>query len=274
MARSIDPADYQHVPRPVAAMPKDFPADFVIAEHAHPRAQLAHAVSGLMWVETEAGAWAVPPRYALWIPAGVHHSVRMVGPVAMRTLYIDTDAVAGLPPSCTVIEVFPLLRELIVAAASEPVEYDLSGRGGRVAALLLDELRASPAAPVHLPMPRDRRLARLAALLLDDPGRDETLESWGVIVGASARTLARRFRDETGMSFAEWRQRARLVLALARLAEGEAVAAVAGRLGYRSPSAFSAMFRRTIGRSPAAYREGRPPGPPAEEKAPMTAAEE
>lgn len=262
MARSIDPADYQHVPRPVAAMPKDFAAGHVIAEHAHPRAQLVHAVSGLMWVETRAGAWAVPPRYALWIPAGVRHSVRMVGAVAMRTLYVDTGAVADLPHSCTVIEVSPLLRELIVAATSEPLEYDESGRGGRVVALLLDELRASPAAPVHLPMPRDRRLMRLAGQLLEDPSRDETLDGWGTIVGASARTLARRFREETGMSFAEWRQRARLVLALARLAEGEPVTGVAGALGYRSASAFSAMFRRTIGRAPAAYREGRAPNRP------------
>jgi AraC-like DNA-binding protein len=111
-------------------------------------------------------------------------------------------------------------------------------------------------------MPRDRRLMRLAGQLLEDPSRDETLDGWGTIVGASARTLARRFREETGMSFAEWRQRARLVLALARLAEGEPVTGVAGALGYRSASAFSAMFRRTIGRAPAAYREGRAPNRP------------
>ena len=259
MARSIDPLDYQHVPRPVAAMPKDFAAGFEIAAHSHPRAQLVHAVSGLMWVEADAGAWAVPPRYALWIPAGIRHSVRMVTPVAMRTLYIDTGQVAWLPATCTVLEVSPLLRELILAAAAEPIEYDESGRGGHVVALLLDELRASPAAPVHLPMPRDRRLGRLAAQLLEDPSRDDTLDQWGVAVGASARTLARRFREETGMSFAEWRQRARLVLALARLAEGEAVGAVALALGYRSASAFTAMFRRTIGHAPVAYRAQRAP---------------
>lgn len=103
-------------------------------------------------------------------------------------------------------------------------------------------------------MPRDRRLVRLADQLLADPARDDTLEGWGAAVGASARTLARRFREETGMSFAEWRQRARLVLALARLAEGEAVGSVALGLGYRSASAFTAMFRRTIGHAPATYR--------------------
>ncbi|WP_374449850.1 helix-turn-helix transcriptional regulator [Stella sp.] len=256
MARSIDPEDYQHVARPVAAMPKDFAAGFQIPPHAHPRAQLVHAVAGLMWVETEAGAWAVPPRYALWIPAGVRHSVRMVTAVAMRTLYVDTGRVGRLPRCCTVIAVSPLLRELIVAAVAEPIEYDEDGRGGHVVALLVDELRASPAAPVHLPMPRDRRLVRIADRLLAEPARDDTLEEWGEAVGASPRTLARRFREDTGMSFAEWRQRARLVLALARLAEGEPVGALAAALGYRSASAFAAMFRRTIGRPPQTYRPG------------------
>lgn len=254
MPRSVDPNDYQHVARPVAAMPKDFAGGFRIAPHSHPRAQLVHAVEGLMWVETDAGAWAVPTRHALWLPPGIRHAVRMVTAVAMRTLYIDTARIGQLPRTCTVIAVSPLLRELIVAAMAEPVEYDEAGRGGHIAALLLDELRRSPAAPVHLPMPRDRRLVRIADGLLAEPARDDTLDAWGEIVGASGRTLARRFRDETGMSFAEWRQRARLVLALARLAEGESVGALASALGYRSASAFTAMFRRTIGRPPQSYR--------------------
>ena len=60
----------------------------------------------------------------------------------------------------------------------------------------------------------------------------------------------------------EWRQRARLVLALARLAEGEPVGALASALGYRSASAFTAMFRRTIGRPPQTYRPGATHGRP------------
>ncbi|MGE0719723.1 MAG: helix-turn-helix transcriptional regulator [Alphaproteobacteria bacterium] len=255
-ARSVDPADYQDVPRPVAAMPKDFAAGAVIPPHSHARSQLIHAVSGLMWVEVPTATLAVPPRCALWIPAGMRHSLRMVGAVAMRTIYVDTAAVGDLPALCRVIEVSPLLRELIVAATAEPVEYDEGGRGGRIAALLLDELRAAPAAPVHLPMPRDRRLARLCETLLAEPARDDTLDGWGAAVGASPRTLARRFRAETGMTFGEWRQRARLVLALVRLAEGEPVGSIARSLGYGSPSAFTAMFRRAIGRAPGAYRPG------------------
>jgi AraC-like DNA-binding protein len=44
-----------------------------------------------------------------------------------------------------------------------------------------------------------------------------------------------------------------LVTAVARLAEGQAVTTVAYDLGYESPSAFIAMFRRNLGHTPGRY---------------------
>ena len=84
--RSTDPADYQKVPRAVAAMPKDFRTGHVIAPHRHERAQLIHATSGTMRVSTGDGVWVVPPQRALWMPAGVRHGIVMLGDVTMRTL--------------------------------------------------------------------------------------------------------------------------------------------------------------------------------------------
>jgi AraC-like DNA-binding protein len=65
--------------------------------------------------------------------------------------------------------------------------------------------------------------------------------------------LARLFQRETGMSFGRWRERARIAEALARLAEGDSVQRVAHALGYESPSAFTAMFRRRLGQPPQHY---------------------
>jgi AraC-like DNA-binding protein len=63
-------------------------------------------------------------------------------------------------------------------------------------------------------------------------------------------------------SFAQWRQQARLVHALERLARGESVAGVADALGYATPSNFITMFKRSFGESPARYFAKRksPPG--------------
>ncbi len=79
---------------------------------------------------------------------------------------------------------------------------------------------------------------------------------WGHEVGASARTLARLFLAETGLSFGDWRSRARLLAALPRLAAGEKVTTIALDLGYESPSAFISMFKRALGKTPSTYFAG------------------
>jgi len=212
-----------------------------------------YAGSGVMRVETEAGCWVVPPVRGVWIPAHTVHKVIMLGPVEMRTLYIRQDAAPGLPDACCLIEVSPLLRALILALVDEPVDYDRAGRAGQIAALVLSEMRFLKVPALHLPMPTEPRLQRLCAELVAHPDSRETLETLAEQQATSSRTLARQFHRETGMSFGQWRQQARLVEALGHLANGVPVARVADRLGYRSASAFAAMFRRTLGVEPRRY---------------------
>jgi AraC-like DNA-binding protein len=253
--KSTNSADYQDTPRPVAAMAKDFPDGAEVGSHAHSRCQLIWAVTGVMRVTSAEAAWIVPPNRALWMPAGAEHAIRRCGRVAMRTLYIDPAAVAGL--GAKVVAVPRLLRELILEAVRAPLDYNEHGRMGHVAALILDELRALEAQPLRLPLPRDPRLRRLCEALLREPGRGETLDEWGERVGASGRTLARLFSAETGMRFTDWRSQARLAHAMARLAKGEALGAIAAGLGYKSSSAFIALFRRTLGATPRQFLTGR-----------------
>jgi AraC-like DNA-binding protein len=242
----------QTLPHPVTAKARDYQGGMTPL-HQHPRAQLIYAGTGVMRVETAAGSWVVPPLRGVWIPAHTDHQVVMLGMVQMRTVYIRSDAAPDLQQSCCLMEVRPLLRELILALLEEPVDYDREGRGGRIAELILGELRALPQAALHLPVPAEPRLRKLCRYLMEHPESQETLESWADRCAASSRTLARLFQRETGMSFGHWRQQARLMEALARLGEGEAVARVAGRLGYRSTSAFTAMFKRALGVEPSRY---------------------
>jgi AraC-like DNA-binding protein len=257
--RSTDPADYQAVPRAVAAMPKDFPAGFEIAPHQHERPQLIYATTGTMRVSTGEGVWIVPPQRAMWMPAGTRHGIVMLASTTMRTLYVRDDAAAFMPPTCRVLPVSPLLRELIVRATELPLHYDEAGPAGHVVALILAELRGLQSLPLQLPMPGDPRLRGLCEAVLAAPGDTRPLAVWARTINASARTLARRFQDETGLSFGAWRQQARVLEAMGRLGGGEPVTRVALDLGYESVSAFSAMFRRAAGASPRQFQH-RPHG--------------
>jgi len=254
--RSTDARDYQRVPRPFAAMAKSFTDGFAIEPHSHPRDQLIYAVSGLMRVRTAHEAWIVPPDRAVHVPARTTHAIVMRGNVEMRTLYVTRGAAAGLPSRPTVIAVSTLLRELVLALIEEPLLYDKSGRGGAIVALIVSEIARAQRLPLVIPMPRDPRLRRVCATLLDEPSDRRTLDGFAQIAGASPRTLARLFESELHLTFTAWRQRVRFHNALEAIARDVPVERIARDNGYRSPSAFAAAFRTVMGHPPTG---GRPP---------------
>src|SRR5580658_6191062 len=104
----------------LATLAYDFHRAHVIPEHFHPEDQLIFASKGVMTVRTKQGIWVVPPLRAVWIPAGTPHSIAMSGPVSLRTLYFLPRMVRGLPAKCFVMNVSPLLSELIVHACKFP----------------------------------------------------------------------------------------------------------------------------------------------------------
>jgi AraC-like DNA-binding protein len=95
------------------------------------------------------------------------------------------------------------------------------------------------------------QLARLVGAVAFWPMGE--MVSWGRQVGASGRTLAGAFLDGTGITFGQCRRLARLQAALPQLATGLAVGTVARHVGYQTPSAFVAAFRKETGITPAAY---------------------
>jgi len=235
-------------------MADEYPPGHASARHAHRRSQLFYGTRGVVRVVTKAGTWIAPPHRAVWVPGGIEHQVVCRGAVAFRTLYIEPDANSHLPATCCVLDVSDLLRALILRAVALPLEYDPAGPDGRVMVLILDELVAATASPLHVPMPAMPALRRLCETFLRDPARKDDIDGWAAQAAMSRRTLTRRFRVETGMTIAQWRQQARMMEALSRIGEGTSVTAAAFEVGYDSASAFSAAFRRIFGRPPTHYR--------------------
>lgn len=244
--------------RQIAAIATDSPAGASFPAHTHSQAQLIHAISGVMVVRAaDAGHWIVPTGRAVWVPVGTPHEIRMVGNVQIRTLYVAPEARLTLPADCRVIEVSTLLRELIVAACELPAGFTAGSRAERLFGLILDEVEAAVPLSLHVPMPRHPALARLCAQLIRTPSERTTLGAWARAANMNERTLARTFERETGMTPGVWCRHARLLLSLPLLAAGTSIIDVALEHGYDSPSAFSAVFRRTFGVSPSEYfRDG------------------
>lgn len=216
--------------------------------------QLAYASRGVMSVITSQGTWVVPPHRAVWIPAGVVHSVQMSGRVTVRTLFFRSRlSRRRLPRTCLALNVPPLVRELVLHASRRNTLRRDTSADRRLAQVILDQLETLPAEPLQLPMPDDARARKAAELLQADPGDPASLAEAARATGASPRTLERLFLAEARMTFGHWRRRLRLVEALRLLAKGQAVTRVALDVGYQSPSAFVSAFRRELGTTPSRY---------------------
>ena len=243
-------------PDAIVAFGREYPSGHLVERHQHERAQLIYASRGVMRVDTPVGIWVVPPMRAIWVPPSVDHEIRTSSMVHLRTIFIRPGLRDSLPRECCVVEVSPLLRELIlrmVALASS--NESLSARM-HMNELILDEIREVRILPMHIPLPSDARLLRVCRSILQYPADNRTSSQWGATVGASSRTLERLFQRETGASFRVWRQQVRLLAALSRLAAQDPISVVALDLGYQSPSAFTAMFKRTLGCPPREFFPG------------------
>ena len=252
-------ADILEIPRPIVAVSREYPAGHLTSSHRHDRSQFLYALSGMMTVSTDVALWAVPPLRAVWIPARTAHQISVSGHFSMRSLYIDPAAVPDAPTGCCVVAVSALLKELILRAVKLPHLYACGGPEERIMLVILDQIHHLRRTPLELPIPEDVRLKRIYDRLALNPADNRSLQAWGKMAGATARTLSRHFRSETGMSFGRWRQRLRVLEALKRLGMNEAVTSVAIELGYESPSAFICMFKKILGKTPGQYVQDRRP---------------
>ena len=226
------------------------PAGTIFDWHTHDDHQLAWAAQGVLTVRSGSSAWVLPPTRALWIPAGVRHETLSASSTTMRAAYVRPERCPISWSHCTPVAVAPLLAELLEYLVDEQLGPEQRTHAERV---LVDLLAPVAVVSFDVRMPSEERSRRVAELLVEDPSDNRTLVQWGHEVGASGRTLARAFLNETSLPFGRWRALLRLRAAMEELANGVPVANVARSVGYESVSAFVASFRRETGITPGAY---------------------
>jgi AraC-like DNA-binding protein len=255
MAKQSKDHEYlQMVPRPVAAMAKNYPAGYVGYRHLHSRGQFLYAVSGSMRLTMDLGRWIIPPMRAVWLPAGYAHQTGSIGRLEMRTLYIASDVESvSVPQTPQMLRVSPLLHELVLRATAMPIEYDEDGQDGKIVEALLGEIDWTSVHPVSLPSLRDEKLQRMESSLLKNPGNPATIAEWAARLNISPRTLTRLVLRETEFTFQTWRDQIRTFVAIPMITEGKPLAEIADILGYDTAWAFTAMFKRVTGKVPSRY---------------------
>lgn len=240
---------------PVHGIAVDYSKGYVIAPHTHNNsAQLLYAISGTLLVETAAGRWLIPPNRAVWLAAQEEHTVVMRSHTKVRSLFIKTDAICTkMPNTSYVINVSPLLKELILETTLLPVDYQKDNYATLLVNLLLEALKRQTSLNLLLPWPKDARYHNICEYLIHHPTDSRSIPKWANELHISAKTFERQFVKLTGISFGKWRQQARLLYSLEALSEGLPITHIAFQFGYSSHSAYTAAFKDFFGQCPSDF---------------------
>jgi AraC-like DNA-binding protein len=235
------------------AFVEGYPEGGRIARHSHDQDQLALISQSAAIIETDTAYVVHPLLKALWLPAGVEHSIYSPRPFRLHALYFPRNSVLTRAEP-QILGLDNLARELVLFLCTAPRPSQRDARHAHALALLEELLPAAKAESFSLPRPNSERARRLADYLTSRPQDGRSLEIVAAEVGgASLRTFERLFVDETGLSLAAWRRQSRMLASLSLLAEGKSISEVARAVGYDSAAAFSTAFKQCFGVPPSSY---------------------
>lgn len=229
------------------------PNGAIFPEHIHSGGEFVYSHGGVLQVIVGHERYLVPPQYGLWLPPNVQHIGVNRREVLFSSIYVSKELCSALPTKPQALMVSPFMRSLLDHARESNLDYR-SERYLRLLTVFLDELADTPQAGTYLPASDDAVLGKILHHLENNPEDNRSVIKLAHEAKITERTLARKCKQELGMPLTEWRNRMRVVNAIAMIEEGKSVESIASIFGYSTASAFIAMFKKLTGTTPASYR--------------------
>jgi AraC-like DNA-binding protein len=250
MAKQLQVPFTAKLPYPVYFRTANLPEEASYPRHRHPWGEFVYAFSGVMELKLADSHYLAPPQYGIWLPPDVEHIGMNRHEASHCSLYLSRERCRALPKTTCALAVSPLIKSLLEHLREHGVDHPRTSADRRLLQVLIDQLALAPTQGSYLPISDDPLLRQVLMALEENPADGRSLAQWARAVHTTERTLERRCQQHLGLSFTDWRQRLRVVKALAMLEVGRSVEAIALDLGYSSASAFIAMFRRMTGTTP------------------------
>ncbi len=246
---------FKQLPTPVFMKAKNLEPYSKVIAHLHDWDQLIYAVSGILEVQSEDGSYLLPPQQSIWIPANQKHSIATIKGAKLRSVHFEKGLVSNHGDEICVLKISPLVRELILKASDFNFTEDMNQQQWRLLEVLADEIAVLDEVALHLPLSNDPLLLPIITFLQLQPDSSKSLQQWSTELGASSKTISRRFNTKLGMSYSRWLEQLRLHKAIHWLIENRSVTRIALDLGYGSLPAFIQMFKRNTGITPGKFTD-------------------
>lgn len=235
----------------------DIVMDAIDISMALERDVLLYGISGLFLLETLGASWRLPPSRAAWIPAGTEVTATTIKDVRCTSIFLQPDFTPPLANDVVVFNVNPVIREMVNHSRRWTGDApDGDDQMERFFLTLLDLCRTQVrnGALFALPKARSVELAKALEFTLANLSMSIRLEDAAHASAMSPRTLMRRLQTETGMTWGQYLQSARMLRAMEILARGTRVTETAMEVGYTNMAAFSTAFRKFTDHTPSEYR--------------------
>jgi AraC-like DNA-binding protein len=225
--------------------------------HFHDLHQVEYALSGLVEVEDTSGHYLLPSQQAAWIPAGVAHESTIHTTVRTISVFFEPQLVDDAGDRVRILAIAPLVREMIIGSLRWPIDRTESeplreSYFVTLAHLISETLEHE--APLRLPTCSDP-LVTAAMAYTQENLQSVSIDQVSRAVGASPRTIRRRFEARAGLSWRSYLLQARVLTAMALLAQSEqSILQIALDVGFNSLNTFGRAFTTRIGETPSSYR--------------------
>ncbi|MFT5451005.1 MAG: AraC-like DNA-binding protein/quercetin dioxygenase-like cupin family protein [Enterobacterales bacterium] len=246
---------YEHLPTAVFMKGKELPPFSRVVEHTHDWDQLVYALEGVLEVRSNEGNYIIPTQQAVWIPANSQHSISTINGAQLRSVHLEKSLVKNFGQHIRVLKVNSLVREIINKASSFEFNADMDEQQQRLLQVLADQINLLDIVALGLPLSTDPLILPILNWQQADPSSSKSLDEWSKELGASSKTISRRFNTKLGMSYSHWRERLKLHNAIHWLNEKRPVTQIALDLGYESLPAFIHMFKRNMGVTPGKFND-------------------
>lgn len=242
-------------PDPIELRVQNLAARHIFPMHTHEWHQLIYSISGTFLVGLEDSWHVVTPNHAIWVPIGCRHTSGTQNGAEFRNLYVADTPNNKVPMSCTVFTVSRLMRELIIELEGLDLEGADKQYSSKITDLILQQLQRLPSHDFSLPWPKSSMLRKYCEAMIENPADERSIDDWGALLGASTRTLTRKFEAEIGLTIRQWKRKLKAFLALDMLSNNKSITEISIDLGYSSVSAFTFMFREETGHSPSDWKK-------------------
>ena len=222
--------------------------------HCHDVGQLYWLQRGLVIIETDEAQWPITPGSVGWLPKKNHHKASVLASAQGVILHITDYHDVSFPQEAGIYSMNDFLSSLVKRSTCLDGAHYSSDYLTHFIALLGYELKTLKELPLGLPLPSDRRARNIADELLKAPANNLSQEQLAKQWGLSVRTLSRIFIKQTGLTFSQWRQQAKVIVSLKWLLQGLAISEVAERSGYSNVSAYIKVFSQRFGKTPRKFQ--------------------